>query len=344
MTATSRPLRERCVPFAAGDGFPCNLVHVRGSREPWKGPVLLVHGAGVRARIFRPPLERTFVDCLVDQGYDVWLENWRASADLPRNPWTLDQAAIHDHPAAVRRVVEETGHPRIKALVHCQGSTSFLMAAMAGLVPEVSTIVSNAVSLHPVVPALSTLKLKCVRAFNYLSDYMDPQWGLHAPTLPAKAIDLIVRLTHHECRNPVCKHVSFMYGAGFPSLWKHEHLTPETHDWITQEFGFCSIAFFRQMARSVREGRIVAVEGRPELPADVLAAPPRTDARIAFVAGEENRCFLAESQVRSFEYLNALRPDWHTLHIIPGYGHLDVFLGRNAARDVFPILLSGLEP
>lgn len=339
---TSRPLRERRIPFAAGDGFPCDLLNIRGEREPWKGPVLLVHGAGVRARIFTPPLRRTFVDCLVEEGYDVWLENWRASTDFPPNPWTLDQAALYDHPAAVRTVVEATGHDRMKALVHCQGSTSFFMAAVAGLVPQVTTIVSNAVSLHPVVPALSAFKLQAARAFHYLSDYMDAQWGLDAPTLPARMIDLLVRLTHHECRNAVCRHVSFMYGAGFPSLWAHEHLTPETHDWITREFGFCSMAFFGQMRRSVRAGRIVAVEGRRGLPADVLAAPPQTDARVAFIAGAENRCFLPESQVRSFEYLDARRPGYHTLHVIPRYGHLDPFLGRHAERDVFPILLAEL--
>ena len=40
----------------------------------------------------------------------------------------------------------------MKAVIHCQGSTSFTMSAVAGLVPEVKTIVTNAVSLHPVVP------------------------------------------------------------------------------------------------------------------------------------------------------------------------------------------------
>ena len=53
------------------------------------------------------------------------------------NEWTLDQAAIHDHPAAVRKVVEETGAEKVKAIIHCQGSTSFMMSALAGLVPEV---------------------------------------------------------------------------------------------------------------------------------------------------------------------------------------------------------------
>src|SRR5262245_43814004 len=99
--------RERTVPFAAGDGMPLNLVHVRGDREPTRGPVLLVHGAGVRANLFRPPARPNLVDVLVENGYDVWLENWRASIDLPPNPWTLDQAARFDHPEAVKTVVRE---------------------------------------------------------------------------------------------------------------------------------------------------------------------------------------------------------------------------------------------
>ncbi len=96
-------LTERLVPFAAGDGFACNLINVRGERAPDKGPVLLVHGAGVRANIFRARVDTTLVDYLVDRGYDVWLENWRASIDFPPNRWTLDQAALHDHPAQCKR-------------------------------------------------------------------------------------------------------------------------------------------------------------------------------------------------------------------------------------------------
>jgi hypothetical protein len=336
-------LIERIVPFTAGDGFACNLIHIRADKEPWKGPVIAVHGAGVRANIFRPPTPRTLVDALVEAGYDVWLENWRASIDLPANRWTLDQAAVFDHPSAVQRVVEETGCDRVKAIVHCQGSTSFLMAAMAGLLPQVTTIIANAVSMHPVVPRLSALKMRCIPAFGYLSDYMNPQWGLGAPTLPAKLIDLLVRLTHHECRNAVCKHVSFTYGSGFPSLWRHENLTPATHDWIGHEFGPCPLSFFLQMLRSVRAGRIVAVEDRRELPSDVLAEPPKTDARVVFMAGEKNQCFLPDSQVRSFEYLNAARKNYHALYVFPGYSHLDPFLGRNAAQDVFPILVRELD-
>ena len=69
--------------MTADDGTVLNLHHVTGERPATRGPVVLVHGAGVRANIFRPPGQTTLVDMLVDDGWDVWLENWRASIDLP---------------------------------------------------------------------------------------------------------------------------------------------------------------------------------------------------------------------------------------------------------------------
>src|SRR3954453_11258843 len=169
---------EQVVPFTAGDGLQLNLVHVTGERAPTKGPVLLVHGAGVRANIFRAPSGRTVVDALLDEGWDVWLENWRASIDIPRRRWTLDEAAVHDHPRAVRTVLEQTRADEVPAIIHCQASTSFMMSAVAGLVPDVSVIVSNAVSLHPVVAPLANLKLRyLVPLTARMLGYLDPQWG-----------------------------------------------------------------------------------------------------------------------------------------------------------------------
>jgi hypothetical protein len=186
------------------------------------------------------------LDELVDAGYDVWLENWRASIDLPPNEWTLDQAAEHDHPYAVRKVARETGADEVKAVIHCQGSTSFMMSAVAGLVPEVRTIVANAVTLHPVIPRISRFKLRnVVPLVGKVTPYMNPQWGLSAPGATAKALALMVRITHHECDNPVCKMVSFTYGTGFPALWRHENLNAATHEWVTQEFAHVPLSFFR---------------------------------------------------------------------------------------------------
>lgn len=116
------------------------------------------------------------VQYLIDHGYDVWMENWRASIDFEKNLWTCDQAAAYDHPAAVETVCAATGPEQIKAVIHCQGSTTFMMSAVAGLIPQVTTIVTNGVSLHPIVPAWSAFKLNvAVPTLKMVTDYLNPQ-------------------------------------------------------------------------------------------------------------------------------------------------------------------------
>jgi pimeloyl-ACP methyl ester carboxylesterase len=344
------PVVERTVPFTARDGMQLNLKHIRGQKTPTNGPILLVHGAGVRANLFRAPVETNLVDALIAAGYDVWLENWRASIDFPRNLWTLDQAAAYDHPAAVEKVASETGVLKIKALIHCQGSTSFMMSAIAGLVPQVDLMVSNAVSLHPVVPRWSNFKLGyAAPSVSLLTKYFDPHWGVLAPGLIPKLLTAMVRLSHHECNNTVCKLVSFTYGSGFPALWLHENLNDETHEWLKEEFGPVPLRFFQQMGQCVRKGHLVALEPIAGMPSDYTAMPPKTSARFVFMAGEKSGCFLPASQQKTHAYFEARLPldqqggKFHTLHLWPNYSHLDVLIGKNAAHDVFPTILNELE-
>jgi len=342
--ADSSAYTKRTVPFRAGDGLQLNLINVRGKHPASRGPVLLVHGAGVRANLFSAPVDTSIVEFLVDRGHDVWLENWRASIDLPPNEWTLDQAAVYDHPNAVKTVLQETGAASLDAVIHCQGSTSFMMAAVAGLVPEVKTIVANAVSLHTLVPVWSGLKIRYLMPMvRPLLPYVNPQWGLKAPNALALALSLGVQAVHRECDNPVCKMVSFTYGAGFPALWRHENLNAATHEWIKQEFGNVPISFFVQMDQCIRAGHLVSVAGFKELPADFVAQQPQTDARFSFFAGQRNLCFLPESQKLTYEWFAGQHKNFHSFHELPGYSHLDVFIGKSAAQEVFPIIAAELE-
>jgi hypothetical protein len=126
-------------------------------------------------------------------------------------------------------------------------------------------------------------------------------------------------------------------------LWRHENLNDETHAWLSDEFAAVSVAFFEQMATCVESGNLKGVDGHRELPADFAKVVPQTDARVAFISGEQNACFLPESQVRSFNHFDKHRTGFHSLHLFPEYGHLDVFMGKNAWRDTFPVILEELE-
>lgn len=326
-------------PFLARDGFPCHLQRVGDGSGSTKGPVLLVHGAGVRGNIFNPPNEHNLVEVLHNEGYDVWLENWRGSIECSPNEWNLDQVALNDHPAAVEEVCRISGAATIKAVIHCQGSTSFMISAVKGLVPQVTTIVTNAVSLHPVVPSWSRFKLNWFLPFiKSTTDYLNPHWAVDAPDLKAKAYRDLALLFHHEDDTGVGKMVSFVYGAGHAALWELPNLTQETKNWIREEFGAVPISFFEQMKRCVRQGVLCSTDGQESYTAHL----PQTAARFAFLAGRRNKCFRSESQEHSYRFFEEQRSKFHSLHLWEGYSHLDIFLGRNAHRDIFPTILQEL--
>jgi hypothetical protein len=337
-------LRRRIVPFTAADGFRGNMHNIRGADEPTRSPVLLLHGTGVRANVFYgAPSRHSIVDSLVAEGYDVWAANWRGSIDFAPQNYTLDEAAAYDHPAAIAEIRRQTGAETLKAIVHCQGSTSFMISHVAGLVPEVTTVVSSAVSLHPRVTRGARIKQRILLPAAALSTpYIDAQWGIRAPSAMAKGLARWARLLRRECDDPVCALANYMFGAGPEVLWLHANLDEATHAWTAREFGYAPFRFLRQLSKSVRAGHLVPVDGIPTLPESYVAAPPPHDARFTFVAGTANRLFLPESQERTFAYFEGLRPGVHALHLFPGYGHLDVFLGRNAEQDTYPAILAGL--
>jgi cholesterol oxidase len=62
------------------------------------------------------------------------------------------------------------------------------------------------------------------------------------------------------------------------------------------------------------------------------------------VAGADNQLFFPEGSLRTQAWLSRLNdPSLYTRHVFEGYAHMDLFVGRNAARDVFPTLIAQLE-
>jgi len=327
-------------PFNALDGFECNLWHLKSDIPASRGAVLLVHGAGVRSNIFNPPNEKNLLDALLEAGYDVWFENWRGSIECEINEWDLDIVAENDHPAAVQEVCRLTGAETIKAIIHCQGSTSFMISAIKGLVPQVSTIITNAVSLHPVVSGFSRFKLTAILPLvKNITKYLNPHWGDDAPDLKSKLLRGFVKLTHWENDTDVGKFVSFTYGSGWPALWELENLSDETKNWIRDEFGNVPLTFFDHIKKAIQTGVLVSRNGKD--PYDL--EEPKTDARFVFFAGKLNKCFSHKSQEKSFRYFNSLKPNYHKLYQYDEYSHLDIFLGKNAYDDIFHDMIDELN-
>jgi hypothetical protein len=342
---------------------------------PPKGPVLLIAGSSVGASIFRPAgVETTVIHYLIDLGYDVWVENWRGSLGSAPVEYSLDEAAVLDHPRAVAQVAKQTESKEVKAVVHCLGSSGFMLALAGGLLHtdefSVTHVVSNSVSLHPVLPHTAEQKLRgLIPVYNRLIPYLDPQWArepaagepmtdrpLAQPdasgpgATPRGAVaDVIlnwVKLTHRECEDPVANFGQFMYGSGPSTLYEERHLTPETRTWMRDQLAWAPIRLYRQISRSLMAGHLVPMrEWADALPENLFEDGPadRMTAKITFITGSDNRCFSPLSQRRTHEWFSAFQPNRHDFVPIDGFGHLDVWL-RPDAEPVHEAVRAGLEP
>ena len=328
-------------PVPTDDGVMLRLTRYKGGD---KGPVVLLHGAGVSSGIFSTDLiDTNLLEYLYVHGYDCWLSDFRASIDLPSaaQPSNADQVARFDHPATVACVRALTGKADVQVVAHCYGATTFTMAMLGGIAGIRSAVLSQ-VSTHLTVPLVGRIK-----AGLHLPDVLA---DLGVPTLTAyrdahadwkqRLLDDALRLypiRHGEdCRSAVCHRISFMYAL----LYDHKNLSPLLHDNLHELFGVCSVETFQHLALMARVGHVVRADGAD----DYLPHLDRMKLPIAFIHGGDNQCFLPVSTQTTYDLLAAANgAGLYTRQVIDGYGHIDCIFGRDAAADVFPHVLAHLD-
>jgi hypothetical protein len=342
-----RPSLERQIlPFKTEDGCDLNLHRIKAAgAEPGARPVLLIGGLAMRANgLYDTPSRPSLVDALVEAGYDVWVENWRTSPDLPTRDYTLDHVAVYDHPKAVSKVCETTDRDELDAVAHCMGSASLTMSVLAGLVPQLRRIVSTSVSLHIDLDRLSRVRLATlVPVASRVLRGTDPQWAARAPSAAAAGLARWGRFVCRTYPNPLNALTTYVFGGKPEALWQRANLDEETLHWLGREFGYVPFSFFRQLRRCSDVGHLVPVEDLPELDVRLDRTPPPEQTRFTFIVGSENRFLLPGGQRRTYEHFARLQPGKHEWVAVPGYGHFDLYAGRNAQRDVFPRILTALN-
>lgn len=123
----------------AGAPVRMRLAHYRGygrraqeaQRRP---PVLLIHGYSASGTTYaHPALKPGLASYLVSQGREVWVADLRSSAGLPTgtHPWSFEQVALADIPAAVDHIWWRSGQRQVDVLAHCMGAVMLSMALLS---------------------------------------------------------------------------------------------------------------------------------------------------------------------------------------------------------------------
>ena len=325
--------------FSTRDGAELRLVRFNGGS---KGPLIAAPGFGNSTSVFTfDGIDETFAEFFSRHGYDVWLFDYRASPDLQvsRTQFTIDDIATEDWPAAVAYVRRETGAKDVQVLAHCMGSMTCFMALLAGL-DGVRQFISSQLTPHPVVELQGKLK-----AGFHLNQILEAAGAKGVTTaagsnLSGEAIDralaLYVMPADWAGAGPVCRRIFALYGPVF----KPANLNRATQDALDEMFGFGNLTAFNQISAILRHGYVVDAKGR-----DVyLPNVARLKLPIVLVHGAENVFFYPKGSEKTYQWLRERNgTDLYRRILVPGYAHLDMFIGKEAARDVFPVLLAELE-
>ena len=324
------------------DGFSIRLTRYQGGG---RGPVVLAPGFGVRASSFATDtVDENLVEALCARHYDVWLFDYRASADSgsPVAPYTIDDIARIDWPTATRFILERAGARDLQAIAHCVGSMSLMMAVLDGM-SGIRSIISSQLTLHPVTGWLSYLKADLNMVG--LLEGMTPEPGFDVVpggTEIDHEVDAVAWNVPvpdgEQCTNPVCHRIFSIFGASYT----HDQLNHWTHTALAEMFGAVALKPFEQLSLIMERGKVVDSQGNDSYVLPERAA--RLALPITFVAGAKNQLFFPETCVRTGEWLATHNdPHLYTRHVFNDYAHMDLFIGRNASRDVYPYLIEQLD-
>ena len=158
-------------------------------------------------------------------------------------------------------------------------------------------------------------------------------------SLPDKAIEAVMKVLpfRHVYDDPVARRIYFIYG----DVFDYENIDEDTmRSSVPSFFGNGNITFFEHISLMIRAGEARNARGEDVYVSnlDAYKLP------INFMTGEHNRMFVPQGLQRTYDTLRKGNgPEQYRHTVVQDYAHLDLWLGTNAERDVFPTALAELE-
>ena len=294
---------------------------------PRPRPVLLLHGLLVNSRFLDFAADASLAEHLAEAGFDVWNLSLRGAgrslnpSGWGDRPWTLDDMASEDLPAAIAYVREEAGSAEVLAVGYELGA--LLAFAHAGKAPEhaVAGIVSIAAPMS--------------------FDASAQEW-----------LDVLLTLDRHPTlRNavfnwngPGLNRLLFLVPGFEDTFYNPRNMAPEVKEELLN-------SVLTPVNRGVLDHLAVMVEKEEFVSADGATSyrAALSDIRIPVlvmggaadpIAPPEALRTLHSELASEDRELTIVEPDSDEDE---SYGHFDLILGRNARTEVFPVIRKWLE-
>eukprot|EP00794_Sanderia_malayensis_P000596 gene596-1257_t len=332
-----------------------------------KGPLIVAHGMGTNIILFTvDTIQKNFLEFSLEQGYDVWLFDLRLSTACPWISslcyYSIDDIIMYDWPAAVNFVIEKTGKKDVQIVAHCVSSVALWGSLLSGrLKGKVRSVVFSQAMALTEGSFMNRLKSK-LHASKFMQNmgfkvvtanpYEEKKSGPPCLScLSAVATDTFTDKDEH-CNSDACHRVTFFYGL----IYEHANFNVATHDILHEVFGCAASGYFNHLSRMFRARKILDKNGNDVyMPgANYNGLCNKTNQEMEWISnidlptyifiGSENESFTPAAAKVMHDAMKSYHPNQdHEFHVIPGYGHVDHFIGKNACYDVWPDMLRFLD-
>ncbi|RFU75515.1 cholesterol oxidase [Trichoderma arundinaceum] len=322
--------------------------------------LFMIPGASVDHQIFSlPTIPFNAVNYFTRAGYRVFVTVHRICQlrSTQGQPWTTYDSRL-DIKASLEHIRSSYGRGKIYTVAHCMGSVAFASGLLDGTIPSewILGVTCSQVFMNPIWNTLNMIKATSPVALDKIYNSLLGDW-LECSTstqdsLAQRVLNQVLRFyperRREMCKNAACHRTTLLFGR----CWSHHNLNEATHRNIDRFFGGANMNLMSLLKRMGTRGEVSS-----NAPEYVELTGPGNVERLRGVpfllfVGKDSGVLSPASTEKTYERLidafgiSAGLPGGgiqYRRRVVPDYGHLDCWMGRNAWRDVFPFVREEID-